>query len=134
MNDYTIGKLAAAAGIGVETIRYYERRGLIEQPVRHGTGYRRYPLATLGRIRFIKQNQRLGFGLKEIKSVLELMDGSEMNCTRAVAMIDVKIGEIERKMADLKQMKHLLSRLRKTVGTCGETSQMDFLTNFLAEA
>ena len=66
---YTIGKLAEQASINVETVRYYERRGLIEKPEKPHLGYRLYPLATLNRIKFIKRSQDLGFTLEEISNL-----------------------------------------------------------------
>ncbi|QIJ03794.1 MerR family transcriptional regulator [Shewanella chilikensis] len=71
---YTIGKLAEQASINVETVRYYERRGLIEKPEKPHLGYRLYPLATLNRIKFIKRSQDLGFTLEEISNLLSLND------------------------------------------------------------
>ena len=68
----TIGKLAAAAGVNLQTVRYYQRRGLIDQPPKPSTGYRRYPRATVDRIRFIKRAQQLGFTLDDIEEMLAL--------------------------------------------------------------
>ncbi|MDA3922919.1 MAG: MerR family transcriptional regulator [Salinisphaera sp.] len=71
----TIGQLAAAAGVNRQTVRYYQRRGLLEQPPRPAHGYRRYEQAALERLRFIKRAQALGFTLDEIKHLLVLSDG-----------------------------------------------------------
>ena len=76
MRPMTIGRLADAAGVGVETVRFYERRGLIQQPPKpNGTGFRVYPEETEHRIRFIRQGQELGFSLREIQELLSLRAG-----------------------------------------------------------
>ena len=77
----TIGVLAEAAGVNVETIRFYQRKGLMQEPDRPQGGIRRYGEADLARVRFIKSAQRLGFSLDEIGDLLELEDGS--HCTEA---------------------------------------------------
>jgi len=132
MRSLTIGKLAKAAAVGVETIRYYERRGLMEQPLNQTFGYRQYPQGAIQRIRFIKNIQALGFTLKEIKTVLDWMDGREMNCIHAAGMLDLKIAETEKKIEALDRMKHLLNKLRKSVGTCGGRTEMEFISDFLS--
>lgn len=71
----TIGRLARAAGVNIQTVRYYQRRGLVGQPDKPDTGYRRYPPETVDRIRFIKRAQALGFSLSEIAELLALGDG-----------------------------------------------------------
>ena len=70
MESLTIGKVAGLAGVGVETIRFYEREGLIDEPPRRASGYRQYPMNTADRVRFIKSAKELGFTLKEIKELL----------------------------------------------------------------
>lgn len=132
MGNFTIGKLAKAADVGVETIRYYERRGLIDQPPNHNYGYRQYPEATLQRIRFIKNNQALGFTLNEIKGILTLLDGHELNCTHAATMIDLKISEIGQKIEALQRLKRLLKKLTNSIGKCGTKREMEVLSEFLS--
>jgi len=78
MRGFTIGKVAKAAGVGVETIRFYEKKGLIEQPPSQGT-YRTYPKTVVGRIRFVKRAQELGFTLAEIRELLSLADQPHEN-------------------------------------------------------
>ena len=70
--EMTIGKLAKAAGVGVETIRFYERKGMIKRPSNRGGGFRQYPEDEVSRIRFIKRAQELGFTLREVKTLLDL--------------------------------------------------------------
>ena len=83
--ELTIGTLARAAGVGVETIRYYQRRGLVEEPTKPIGGHRRYSPAAARRVRFIKRAQQLGFTLEEVTSLLALEDGRSCRETRMLA-------------------------------------------------
>ena len=96
-----IGKLARRAGVGVETIRFYERQGLLAAPIRKDSGYRLYPEHVLGRIRFIKRAKELGFSLREIKELLELRRNSSAPCEDVCAKAQAKIANIEGKIAML---------------------------------
>lgn len=110
MNGFTIGKVAKASGVGVETIRFYERKGLIIQPVAQGT-YRIYPQSVVARIRFIKRAKELGFTLSEIKDLLALADCPD-NDRAAVKNIASQKAEILRdKIAELKKAEEALSEL-----------------------
>lgn len=113
----TIGRLARAAGVGVETIRYYQQRGLLPVPESSGT-FRQYPLALTSRIHFIKRAQELGFSLDEIIELLRLEDGVHRGSIRRIA--SDRLAQIERKVADLKRMqkalKHLLAECEQTQG------------------
>ena len=104
----TIGKLAAAAEINVETIRYYQRTGLIQEPVKPASGYRIYPETTLQRILFIKRAQRLGFTLKEIEELLEL--GSN-HCTDIREKAELKRDLIQQQINDLQALQSTLNSL-----------------------
>lgn len=106
--ELTIGKLARAAGVNVETIRYYQRRGLLPQPDKPSEGYRRYSADTVKRVRFIKQAQALGFTLNEIGSLLRL-DGADCVETRELAAR--KLVLTEAKLADLTAMRDVLAAL-----------------------
>ena len=106
-----IGKVARRAGVGVETIRFYERQGLLTAPIRKDSGYRLYPEHVLGRIRFIKRAKELGFSLKEIKELLELRRNSSAPCEDVCEKAQAKIASIERKIAMLTKMKQALSEL-----------------------
>ena len=132
MGNFTIGKLAKAADVGVETIRYYERRGLIVKPPNPEYGYRQYSEATLQRIRFIKNCKSLGFTLKEIGTVLDLLDGQEMNCIHAAGKINLKISEIGQKIEALHQLKRLLEKLSNCIGKCDTKGEAEFLAEFLS--
>ena len=106
--ELTIARAAAAAGVGVETVRYYERRGLIRQPASNG-GYRRYGSEQIDRIRFVKRAQALGFTLEEIESLLKLQDGTDRRRVRQIAA--KRLNEIDARLKDLQRLKKALSHL-----------------------
>jgi MerR family mercuric resistance operon transcriptional regulator len=104
----TIGRLAKAATVGVETIRYYQERGLLPVPVREGA-FRRYPPSLVERIRFIKRAQELGFSLDEVAELLDLEDGADRRSIRRIA--SDRLAQIEHKVADLRRMQRVLKHL-----------------------
>ena len=104
----TIGKLARAASVGVETIRYYQGRGLLPVPVAKGA-FRYYPVTLVDRICFIKRAQELGFSLDEITELLRLEDGTNRNSIRRIA--SNRLSQIEQKLTDLKRMQRVLKHL-----------------------
>lgn len=104
----TIGKLAREAGVIVETIRYYHRIGLVKEPPKPVCGYRYYAPEMVGRVRFIKRAQELGFTLKEIGELLQLGDG---HCVDARQLAEQKCAEIEARIADLAAMRDTLKHL-----------------------
>lgn len=104
----TIGRLAEAAGVNVETIRYYQRIGLISEPKKPQQGYRKYPHKTLEQIRFIKRAQQLGFSLQEILDLLELGDG---HCSDVRERAEEKRDKIERQIRDLQALQGTLTEL-----------------------
>ena len=107
---FTVGGLAKAAGVGVETVRYYQQRGLL--PVPHSQGaYRHYPVALADRIRFVKRAQELGFSLEEVVELLSLEDGIERGSIRRIA--NERLQQIQTKLNDLLRMKKTLSHLIK---------------------
>ncbi|GGB69416.1 Hg(II)-responsive transcriptional regulator [Shewanella inventionis] len=109
MNEnHTIGQLAKAASVNVETIRYYERRGLICQPPKPAEGYRTYPNATLARILFIKRAQELGFTLDEINNLLSL-GGS--HCSEVQELAEAKLASVREKINDLHRLEQVLEEL-----------------------
>lgn len=107
--NYTIGAVADAANVGVETVRYYERRGLVPQPKRGLGGYRRYGNDHVHRIRFIKRAQALGFSLEEIATLLQLEDGTDRRSIRRIA--GARLEETRRRIADLRRIAHVLGHL-----------------------
>ena len=105
----TIGKLAERAGVNVETIRYYQRRNLLQEPVKPEGGFRHYTADTVNRVRFIKRAQTLGFTLDEIDGLL-VLDGKKA-CAETRNLAAHKLELIEEKISDLAKMKKALSRL-----------------------
>jgi MerR family transcriptional regulator, mercuric resistance operon regulatory protein len=110
----TIGKLAVAAGVGVETVRYYQRRGLLETPTLDRE-IRRYGSNDLHRLRFIRQAQAAGFTLEEIKELLDL-DASE-DRTRVRELADARVGALDEKIAELQKARDALRRLARECGS-----------------
>lgn len=104
---YTIGDVAEAAGVGVETVRYYERCGLVSQPGRGVGAYRRYGKDHVDRIRFVKRGQALGFSLEEIQTLLELEDGTDRRSIRRIAT--ARLEETRRRIADLRRIERVLA-------------------------
>ncbi len=104
----TIGKLAAAANVNVETIRFYQRKGLLPEPPRPPGGVRRYPRSLVSRIGFIKRAKLVGFTLREIGELLTLGDG---HCRQVQQMTELKLASIEAKLTDLAVMRDALSEL-----------------------
>ena len=117
MEAMTIGEVAKRAGIGIETVRFYERRGLIENPPRTESGYRQYPEDVVSRIRFIKRSKELGFSLKEITELLSLRLDPETTCGDIKKRAEAKIADIEERIRSLRNMKKALTKL---VATCNE--------------
>jgi len=117
MESLTIGKVARLAEVGVETIRFYERKGLIDEPPRRESGYRQYPKETISLIRFIKRAKELGFTLREIKELLELRVDSSATatCDEVRNLAKEKIASVRDKIRMLQRMEAALTRL---VGSC----------------
>lgn len=118
----TIGQVSNLAGVNRETLRYYERKGIIDLPARKDSGYRIYPLETVKRIRFIKRAQTLGFSLKEITELIALQNNADGAICRDVKKYAKdKVKKIEMKLADLNQMH---SRLRELIAVCDEGNSL----------
>ncbi len=112
MPEMTIGKAARKAGVGIETIRFYERRGLIAQPPKpRDAGFRVYPEQTVQRIRFIRQAQELGFSLREIDELLSLRADPSADCSDVRERAAAKLEEVDRKMEQLGQIRAALNEL-----------------------
>lgn len=108
---YAIGEAARAAGVGVETIRFYERRGLIEQPPKPLHGPRRYPQATVNRIRALRQGQGLGLSLAEIDALLALRADPTADCGDVRSRAKAHLAEVERRRARLGEIADKLCEL-----------------------
>jgi DNA-binding transcriptional MerR regulator len=111
----SVGKLAEAAGVNIQTIRYYERQGLLPKPERTGGGHRVFAQPDLARLQFIQGAKECGFTLKEIKDLLELRDSDGATCTDVRLRAEAKLNETERK---LQRLGRLRTHLRKLIRDC----------------
>lgn len=108
---FSVGKLAKSAGINVETVRYYERIGMLPKPQRKTSGYRQYGPEDLRRLKFISHAKDLGFTLKEIRELLELRVHPETTCEEVRRQAEAKIADVERKLKQLQRIHNALSKL-----------------------
>jgi len=115
MQKMTIGQLAEAAEVNVETVRYYHRRGLLPAPPRPIGGIRRYSTAVLTRLRFIKRSQSLGFSLDEVEALLSLHDGRACSSARSIA--EHKLAEVRQRIQDLSMLEGALTTLVQRCST-----------------
>jgi len=112
----TVGRLAHAAQVGVSTLRFYERSGLLPKPPRTASNYRLYPSEAAQRIRFVRRAQQLGFTLNEIKQLLNLRVASGSTCADVRERADVKIRDIEERIGSLRRMERALAKLASECG------------------
>ena len=140
MDSLTIGQVARAAHVNVETVRYYERRGLLPEPARRPSGYRSYTPDAVRRILFIRQSQQLGFSLHEIRDLLRLRVDPETSCGAVKDRAEAKIAAIERKIEDLRSMQQALTTLAETcrgdgpIGACPFLDAIDRQAHLRVEA
>lgn len=121
LGNFTIGAFARAAGVNVETIRFYQRKGLLPEPDKPYGGIRRYDETAVTRVRFVKSAQRLGFSLDEVAELLRLEDGT--HCREASALAEVKLDNVRDKLADLARLEAALAKLvRSCRATKGNVS------------
>lgn len=111
MKSFTVGQLAKRTDINIETVRYYEKRGLLPEPMRSESSYRQYTENDVARIMFIKRSKDLGFTLKEISELLSLKIDDETTCRDIREFSSNKIAEVEEKIEDLKNIKKKLEEL-----------------------
>lgn len=109
------GEVALQTGVNIQTLRYYERRGLLPEPPRRDSGYRLYDDGAVRVVRFVKRAQSLGFSLNEVESLLELAAGGPESCDAALKVARQRIAELDRRIADLRAMR---ASLRSLVATC----------------
>lgn len=122
MMEMTIGKTAKKAGVGVETIRFYERKGLIIQPLKPTSGgYRIYSEKTVDRVRFIRQAQELGFSLREIEELLTLQANPKADSGEVRKRAIAKIDEVSRKIGQLEDIRAALNRVVAVCPGSGST-------------
>jgi MerR family transcriptional regulator, mercuric resistance operon regulatory protein len=120
LENLTIGAFAKAAGVNVETIRFYQRKGLLLEPDRPYGSIRRYGAADVARVKFVKSAQRLGFSLDEIAELLELEDGS--HCSEAAELAALRLADVRARLADLTRMEAVLSKL--VAECCAQNGQV----------
>lgn len=117
-----IGEVAQETGIGIETIRFYERKGLLNEPDRKPSGYRQYDDSVIARLRFIRRSKELGFTLTEISDLMSLWFDTGTKCTDVTKKALVKIEEIEEKTKALNKMKR---SLKKLIDQCHERGSLE---------
>ena len=124
----TSGQLAKKSGVGVETLRFYEREGLLPKPARLASGYRQYPMEAVERVRFVRRAQLLGFQLKDIKALLALRDdpGADRNEVREKTV--TKLADIDAKIKDLEAMRAELTLMVAACDGSGPTAGCPILT------
>lgn len=128
MKTLSIGQLAKQAGVGVETIRFYERKGLIPEPGRRASsGYRQYPPEAVRRIRFIRRAKELGFTLREIHDLLDLNSSPRSTCAQVQAKAEAKLADVRQKIQALQRIEGILARLAKTCKGSGPTDSCPIL-------
>ena len=117
-----IGEAAEQAGVNVQTLRYYERRGLLTKPPRRASGYREFPDDAVRVVRFIKRAQELGFSLDEVEDLLKLRRGSRLNRKQIRSVAERRVRQIEQKITELARMR---AALRRLVHACHEGTTLD---------
>jgi MerR family mercuric resistance operon transcriptional regulator len=122
-----IGKVARNAGLAIDTVRYYEREGLLQKPARTASGYRHYTTDAVARLRFIRQAKELGFSLAEIKDLLALRVTPGKSCADVKARAEAKIADVEQRIAQLDRMKRALAKLATACSGRGPTSDCPIL-------
>ncbi len=130
VRSYGIGTLSRETGVGVETIRYYERIGLFAAPERTAAGYRRYAPEHAQRLRFIRSCRDLGLGTQSIRSLLRLTDDPARSCDDVDGLVAVQLQEVERRIADLSRLR---DRLRELASCRGRTISECRVINALSE-
>jgi MerR family copper efflux transcriptional regulator len=129
--DLNIGRLAKLAGVGIDTVRYYERNGLLAPSARLASGYRRYGELELARLRFIRKAQKLGFSLKEIESLLTL--SARRNVGQIKRTAQAKLEDIESRIADLQRVRDGLASLVDACPGHGRASECPILRALTVE-
>lgn len=127
MELLSIGQVAKKAGVGVETIRFYERQSLLDQPERKESGYRQYREDAVKRIKFIKSAKELGFSLKDILELLSLRVDPSTTCADVKKRAEIKLSDIKDKIESLKKMKKALNKLLLACSAKGPASECPIL-------
>lgn len=127
MRSLTIGQLAKEAGVNVQTVRYYERRGLLPEPPRSASGYREYPPRDVARIGFIRRAQGLGFTLGEIEELLSLRVDPGATSDDVRGRVENKIADVEEKLGELERIRRALVQMAGACETHGGIEDCRFL-------
>ena len=127
MEIFSIGQVARRAGVGIETVRFYEREGLLEEPARRSSGYRQYTEEAVKHIRFIKRAQQLGFSLKEIAELLTLRVDGHTSCEQVRERAAAKQAEVEQKIVELQRMRQALLHVASLCAGDGPTGRCPLL-------
>ncbi len=133
MDNLKTGELAKRAEVNVETLRFYERNGLLPKPPQRASGYREYPPASVGLIRFIKRAQELGFSLAEVRELLALRVRPGVTCAEVRDTAERKISEVRQKIADLQAIERALEKLTASCTGRGPLSECFILENLDGE-
>lgn len=110
-DDFAIGALSKQSGVNVETIRYYERIGVMPKPRRSASGYRIYGPGHLKRLSFVRRGRELGFSLDELRGLLRLVDGHSYTCAEVHSLAVEHVAEIRRKIADLRRLQSVMNAM-----------------------
>ena len=127
MKALTIGQVARHAGVGIETVRFYERQGLLAGPARTAAGHRQYTEDVVERLRFIRRAKELGFSLKEIKELLALRVDPTTTCAEVRSKAAAKVADVEQKIEALQRIKKALVKLTAVCRGRGPTSECPIL-------
>ncbi|MGH7526737.1 MAG: MerR family transcriptional regulator [Gemmatimonadales bacterium] len=130
----SIGELASAAGVSIQTVRYYERRGLLAVPQRTMAGYRQYSPETADRLRFIKRAQELGFTLEEVQDLLALRVHDPAACASVETRTRRKMAQVEAKIRALTRLRHVLAELAAACERRTTTEECPILTALTEDA
>lgn len=133
MKALTIGHLAKQAGVNLETVRFYERRGLLPRPPRSAAGYRLFPAEAARRLKFIRRAQQLGFSLAEIRELLSLRMSRATTSAAIRARAEAKMADIEAKIRTLESMKKTLRRLTRVCNGCAPVAECPILESLDGE-
>lgn len=123
----SVGELAREAGVNVQTVRYYERRGLLEEPPRRASGYREYPESDVARLGFIRRAQGLGFTLAEIADLLSLRVDPRTTSADVHRRVEEKLADVEAKLVDLRRIRGALRELAASCKAHGPVGDCPFL-------
>lgn len=126
-NTLSIGQVARRSGVGIETVRFYERQGLLAKPARSASGYRQFDEEAIARLQFIGRAKELGFTLGEIKELLSLRMDELVTCDDVRTRAEAKISDIDGKIKSLQRMKNALLRLTKECSARGTDSECPIL-------